>query len=169
MNAATTDTTDTGTSTLTATQTIRIPDPHVVVRGTGRSFLQEVSAGRHQFPADEPLDVGGNDAAPDPYDYLMASLGACTSMMVGLQARKRKWPLENIVVSLRHSRIHARDCEECLTEDGMVDRIDVGIELTGPLTSQQRAELMKTAASCPIHRALTHEINVRLRAVTSDF
>ncbi len=163
MNAAAIDTIDTSTSTLTTTQNTGIPNPHVVVRGTGRSFLQEVSAGRHRFPADEPVDVGGDDAAPDPYDYLMASLGACTSMMVGLQARKRRWPLENIVVSLRHSRIHARDCEECLTEDGMIDRIDVGIELTGPLTSEQRAELMKTAAACPIHQALTHETNVRLR------
>jgi len=139
------------------------------VRGGGHTFLQEISAGIHRFQADEPASVGGTDAAPDPYDYLMASLGACTSMMVGLQARKRKWPLENIVVSLRHSRIHAHDCEECLSEDGMIDRIDVGIELMGSLTSEQRAELMKTAASCPIHRALTHEINVRLRAVESDF
>jgi putative redox protein len=146
-----------------------IPHPHVVVRGGGHTFLQEISAGTHRFQADEPTSVGGTDAAPDPYDYLMASLGACTSMMVGLQARKRKWPLENIVVSLRHSRVHAHDCEECLTKDGMIDRIEVGIELTGPLTSEERAELMKTAASCPIHRALTREINVRLRAIESDF
>ena len=86
-------------------------------------------------------------------------------MMVGMQARKRKWPLENISVSLGHSRIQAKDCEECLTEDGMIDRIDVAVELTGPLTAEQRSELMKTAATCPIHRALKGEINVRLRAV----
>jgi putative redox protein len=162
MNATAIDATDTSLSNLTATQTATMSDPHVVVCGSARNFLQEISTGNHQFQADEPLTAGGDDAAPDPYDYLMASLGACTSMMVGLQARKRKWPLEKIVVSLRHSRIHARDCNECLTEDGMVDRIDVGIELTGPLTSEQHAELMKTAASCPIHRALTREINVRL-------
>lgn len=164
---------DTTTATLTtppaSAQPQNLPHPHIVVRGGGHSFLQEISAGRHRFQADEPASVGGTDAAPDPYDYLMASLGACTSMMVGLQARKRKWPLENIVVSLRHSRIHAHDCEECLAKDGMIDRIDVGVELTGPLTSEQHAELMKTAASCPIHRALTHEINVRLRALESDF
>jgi putative redox protein len=164
---------DTTTATLTTpatpAQPQNLPHPHVVVRGGGHTFLQEISAGTHRFHADEPASFGGADAAPDPYDYLMASLGACTSMIVGLQARKRKWPLQNIVVSLRHSRIHAHDCEECLTKDGMIDRIDVGIELTGPLTSEQHAELMKTAASCPIHRALTHEINVRLRAVESDF
>ena len=162
-------TTATLTTPATPAQPQNLLHPHVVVRGGGHTFLQEISAGTHRFQADEPASFGGADAAPDPYDYLMASLGACTSMMVGLQARKRRWPLENIVVSLRHSRIHAQDCEECLAKDGMIDRIEVTIELTGPLTSEQRAELMKTAATCPIHRALTQEINVRLRAVESDF
>ena len=163
---------DTSTATLTRPaippQPRNLARPHVIVRGSGHTFLQEISAGTHRFHADEPASVGGTDAAPDPYDYLMASLGACTSMMVGLQARKRRWPLDKINVSLTHSRIHAHDCEECLTKDGMIDRIEATVELTGPLTSEQRAELMKTAASCPIHRALTHEINVRVRAVESD-
>jgi len=159
---------DTTTATLTTPATPAQPQhlshPHVIVRGGGHTFLQEISAGIHRFQADEPASVGGTDAAPDPYDYLMASLGACTSMMVGLQARKRRWPLDRINVSLTHSRIHAQDCEECLTKDGMIDRIEVTVELTGPLTNEQRSELMKTAANCPIHRALIHEINVRLRA-----
>jgi uncharacterized OsmC-like protein len=169
MNETVIEITDTSTSSPTTTQTTDVPEPHVIVRGSGRSFLQEISCGTHRFKADEPANAGGGDAAPDPYDYLMASLGACTSMMVGLQARKRRWPLDKINVSLTHSRIHAHDCEECLTKDGMVDRIEVTVELTGPLTNEQRSELMKTAANCPIHRALTHEINVRLRAVEPDF
>ncbi len=161
---------DTATATLTTpaitpAQPQNLPHPHVVVSGGGHTFLQEISAGIHRFQADEPAGVGGTDAAPDPYDYLMASLGACTSMMVGLQARKRKWPLDKINVALAHSRIHARDCEECLTKDGMIDRIEVTVELTGPLSSEQRGELMKTAANCPIHGALTHEVNVRLHPV----
>jgi putative redox protein len=149
----------------TVTQNATVPEPHVVVRGSGRSFIQEISAGDHRFQADEPITFGGDDAAPDPHDYLMASLGACTSMMIGLQARKRKWPLENVTVSLRHSRLHGRDCEECVTEDGMIDRIDVTVELTGPLSPQQHRDLMKVAATCPIHQALTHEINIRVRPV----
>jgi putative redox protein len=163
---------DTTTTTLTIPAAPAHPrnlsHPHVVVSGDGHTFLQEIFAGTHRFRADEPAKVGGTDAAPDPYDYLMASLGACTSMMVGLQARKRRWPLDKISVSLTHSRIHAQDCEECLTKDGMIDRIEVELELTGPLTNEQRSELMKTAGNCPIHRALTHEINVRLRAVNPD-
>ena len=159
---------DTSTSTITTNHAPKVPEPDVVVRGSGRNFIQEISADNHHFQADEPISFGGTDIAPDPHDYLMAALGACISMMTGLHARKMKWPLEDIIVSLRHSRIHARDCEECLTKDGMIDRIDIGIELTGPLTSEQRAALMQTARNCPIHRALTHEINVRLRAVNPD-
>ena len=165
MNATTIEAPNARPSLFNATQTSKAPDPHVVVQGNGRDFVQEISAGNHHFQADEPLSFGGTDAAPDPHDYLMASLGACTSMMVGLQARKRKWPLENIRVSLRHSRIHAKDCEECVTKDAMIDRIDIAVELTGPLTAEQHSELMKTAATCPIHRALTGEINLQLRAV----
>ena len=67
-------------------------------------------------------------------------------MTVGLYARRKKWPLENITVSLRHSRIHAKDCEECETKEGLLDRIDTEIELTGSLTAEQHAKLMEIAA-----------------------
>jgi putative redox protein len=138
--------------------------PHIVVRGGADSFQQQVTAGKHQLVADEPVNVGGGDAGPDPYDYLLASLGVCTSMTVGFYARRNHWPLENVTVSLWHSRIHAKDCEECETRDGMVDRIDVEVELTGSLTKEQHARLMDIAAKCPVHRTLTSEINIGLRA-----
>jgi uncharacterized OsmC-like protein len=138
--------------------------PHIVVRGGAADFRQEVTAGKHHFIADEPVNVGGGDTGPDPYDYLLASLGVCTSMTVGFYARRNKWPLENVTVSLWHSRIHARDCEECETKDGVLDRIDVEVKLTGSLTAEQHAKLMDVAAKCPVHRTLTSEINIRLRS-----
>src|SRR5262250_1685083 len=101
-----------------ATQTDK-QTAHVVVRGGAKNFQQEVIAGKHHLVADEPVNVGGGDAGPDPYDYLLASLGVCTSMTVGLYARRNKLPLEKISVSLWHSRIHASDCEDCETKDGM--------------------------------------------------
>jgi uncharacterized OsmC-like protein len=139
----------------------------VVVRGNVTGFLQEIFSGKHHLRADEPVDFGGGEAAPGPYDYLLIALGACTSMTVGLYARSKKWPLENIIVSLRHSRIHARDCEECETKTGMLDRIDAEIELTGPLTSEQRAKLLEIAAKCPVHRTLKSEINIRVQETGS--
>jgi putative redox protein len=137
----------------------------VIVRGSSKSFLQEIEAGPYRLRADEPISVGGTDTAPDPYDYILVGLGACTSMTIGFHARRMRLPLESITVSLRHSRIYAKDCEECETKDGMLDRIDVEIALTGALTSEQRAKLMEMAAKCPVHRTLTSEINVRIHQV----
>ncbi len=137
--------------------------PHIVVRGDVENFEQEITAGQHRLVADEPVSAGGGDVGPDPYDYLLASLGVCTSMTVGLYARRKQFPLENITVSLRHSRIYAEDCEECETNEGMLDRIDVEVELTGSLSDAQHAKLMEIAAKCPVHRTLTSEINIRLR------
>lgn len=138
--------------------------PHIVVRGSARNFQQEVIAGKHKFVADEPLSANGGNAGPDPYDYLLTALGACTSMTIGFYARRNRLPVESITVSLSHSRIHAADCEECETKQGLLDRIDVEVELTGPLTPEQHATLMQVAAKCPVHRTLTSEINIRLRA-----
>jgi len=142
--------------------------PQVVVRGGPDSFKQEITAGQHRLIADEPVSAGGGDAGPDPYDYLLASLGICTSMTVGFYARRKQIPLENITVSLWHSRIHATDCHECETREGMVDRIDVEVELSGALSAEQHAALMDIAAKCPVHRTLTSEINIRLRAVENS-
>src|SRR5437870_8364015 len=136
----------------------------VIVRGNAAGFSQEVINGKHHLRADEPTSVGGGGAAPGPYDYLLIGLGACTSMTVGFYARSRKWPLDNITVSLRHSRIHAKDCAECETKEGMLDRIDVEVGLTGALTEEQRAKLMEIAGKCPVHRTLTSELNIRQRA-----
>lgn len=135
----------------------------VVVRGDAASFKQEIIAGKHRLLADEPVSAGGTDAGPDPYDYLLIALGVCTSMSVGLYARRKNLPLQTIKVSLSHSRIYAKDCEECETKEGMLDRIDVEVELTGSLSTEQHAKLMEIAAKCPVHRTLTSEINIRLR------
>ena len=136
----------------------------VVVRGNARSFEQQIAVGRHSLVADEPVNAGGGDAGPDPYDYLLTALGICTAMTAGFYARRNKLPLEDIKVSLWHSRIYAKDCEECETKQGMLDRIDLEVELTGSLSEAQHAKLMEIAAKCPVHRTLTSEINIRMRA-----
>ena len=136
----------------------------VVVRGKASGFLQEIVSGRFHLQADEPVSVGGTDAAPTPYDYLLAGLGACASMTVGLYARRKQWPLQEITVSLHHSRIHATDCSECETKNGMLDRIEAEVELSGPLTPEQRSKLMELAGKCPVHRTLKSEIDIQIRA-----
>jgi putative redox protein len=145
------------------TEETREEPANVIVRGTADGFLQEVNSGRHHLQADEPVEAGGHDAAPGPYDYLLIALGVCTSMTVGLYARRRQFPLQNITVLLWHARIHAEDCEACETKQGLLDRIDVRVELTGPLTPDQHAKLLEIAGKCPVHRTLKSEIDIRLR------
>jgi uncharacterized OsmC-like protein len=143
---------------------VNTPVEHVIVRGKASGFLQDATAGKYTFHVDEPASVGGTESAPDPYDYLLAALGGCTSMTVGWYARRNKIPLEDVTVSLRHSRIHAEDCVECETKSGMLDRIDLKVQLTGPITPEQHARLMEVAAKCPVHRTLKSEIDIRLQS-----
>lgn len=129
-------------------------EPRVVVRGTGQGLAQEIVSGPHHFSADEPLTSGGTDTGPTPYDLLLAALGACTSMTVGMFARRMNWPLEGIVVRLLHSKIHAEDCADCETKQGLLDQIERELEFTGPLSPEQRSRLLEIAEKCPVHRTL---------------
>jgi uncharacterized OsmC-like protein/alpha-beta hydrolase superfamily lysophospholipase len=137
----------------------------VVVRETRRSkFQQNVSIGPHRLLADEPLAAGGDDTGPGPYDFVLAGLGACTSMTMRLYADRKSLPLERTTVTLRHSRIHAEDCAECETKAGMLDQIDLVIAMEGNLDPEQRKRLMEIADKCPVHRTLTSEIRIVTRA-----
>jgi putative redox protein len=135
----------------------------VSVTGGPSGLRQQVAAGRHALVGDEPVDQGGTDAGPDPYDFLLAALGTCTSMTVSLYARRKGWPLEGVKVHLMHSKVHALDCASCETREGKVDRIDRDLELMGPLSDEQRGRLLEIANKCPVHRTLTSEIEIRTR------
>ena len=137
----------------------------VIVRGGGAGFAQEIIAGSHLLTSDEPVAVGGTDAGPSPYELLLSALGSCTSMTVGMYARRNGWPLEGVAVWLRHSRIHAADCANCETRVGMLDRIERDIRFAGSLTPEQRSKLREIADKCPVHRTLTSEIDIRTREV----
>ena len=134
----------------------------VTVTETGRGrFQQRVEAGGHVFLADEPVAAGGLGSGPNPYDLLLAALGACTAMTLRLYAERKSWPLERVRVALDHHRIHAEDCADCETKLGLVDEIARQIEITGPLDDEQLARLLAIADRCPVHKTLTSEIVIR--------
>lgn len=133
----------------------------VVVRGATTGLAQSIEVGRHRLTADEPTTLGGTDTGPDPYDLLLAALGACTSMTLRMYAARKGWPLESVTVRLHHDKIHAVDCAECETRVGRIDRIDRTIELVGELDEEQRGRLLEIASMCPVHRTLKGEIEIR--------
>lgn len=133
----------------------------VVVQETRASHLQQtISVGKHRMIADEPVSAGGHDSGPSPYDFLLAGLGACTSMTMRLYADRKSMPLDRVTVALKHGRIYAKDCEECETKEGMISKIDRVITMDGNLDAEQRKKLMEIADKCPVHRTLTSEIKI---------
>ena len=136
------------------------PTGTVTVAETGAgTYTQEIIAGNHRLVADEPRPVG-DDAGPNPYDLLLGALGACTSMTVRMYADRKSWPLEKVRVTLRHARIHVKDCADCETGTGMIDHIDRDIELIGSLDDAQRQRLLGIAERCPVHQTLTSTVHV---------
>src|SRR5882757_6981791 len=127
----------------------------VTVHGSAAGVAQEIAVGRHRLTGDEPASAGGTDTGPNPYDFLLAALGSCMSMTVAMYARRKRWPLDAVTVRLRHSRVHATDCETCETTNRLLDHIDCDVELTGVLSDEQRARLLEIADKCPVYRTLT--------------
>ena len=135
----------------------------VLVDSGGARHVQRISARSHHLQADEPRDAGGGDAGFDPYELLLAALGACTSITVRMFAERRQWPLEGVRVALYHAKAHAEDCATCDTEVRMIDRIDVELLLFGPLSDDQLTRLLEVAKKCPVHRTLSNPISIRVR------
>jgi putative redox protein len=124
------------------------------------NLRNEVSYGEGRtLVTDEPADVGGEGAGPDPYTLLLAALGSCVSMTVTLYARRKGWPLERVTVRLRQRRVHAKDCDICQsTTEGFIHHIERTVRLEGELDEGQRARLQEIAHKCPVHRTLTGEV-----------
>ncbi|MFN7972344.1 MAG: OsmC family protein [Acidobacteriota bacterium] len=114
---------------------------------TGK-FRQSVTIGHHRLAADESVEAGGDGAGPSPHDFVLAGLGACTSMTVKLYADRKGWPLRTVEVRVTAAR------------EGDVYAIKRSIRLDGDLDEEQRARLLEIAGKCPVHKTLTGEIRI---------
>jgi uncharacterized OsmC-like protein/fermentation-respiration switch protein FrsA (DUF1100 family) len=132
----------------------------VVAEAAPPGYRHTARTARHTWTLDEPVEVGGTDHGPNPYDLLLAALGGCTSMTMRMYAARKGWEYGATTVTLRHSRVHARDCADCDATEGMVDRIERDIHLDPTLTPAQREALLRIADRCPVHRTLTGQAKI---------
>lgn len=142
----------------------RLP-PHVIdnrvtARTSAAGFRTEMFANGFSLIADEPVQYGGTNEGPSPYEYLLAALGACTAMTVQMYAQRKQWPLEEALVRLSHHKVHAEDCENCDQQDRRIDLFKRELELNGKLDEAQKQRLLEIAEKCPVHRTLMGEIQI---------
>jgi putative redox protein len=124
-------------------------------------FRADVTARTHTFAADEPIALGGTDAGPTPYEYLLGALSSCMAMTLRMYASRKGWPLESVVIQLRTMRSHEPDCEHCETSAVGITRIERRIELKGTLSDEQRARLHQIADRCPVKQTFERGIAVQ--------
>jgi putative redox protein len=131
-----------------------------VVLEAGPGFRNIITAGKHRLVADEPIDAGGTDEGPTPYDFLSAGLGACTSMTMRVIAGRENIPLEGVEIRVTNDRMYAKDCADCTNSTGYIHKFEVRIKLFGNLTDAQRERLLSVAKRCPVAKTLTSEIKI---------
>ena len=138
------------------------PDDGWIVATTGASsYRTDLRIPGFDLIADEPVAVGGTGAGPTPYEFMLAALGSCTAMTVRMYANRKQWPLESIVVRVRDTPPHMKDCVDCATSAVGPRHVDRIIELHGPLSAEQHARLLQIADRCPVKQTLARGIQIR--------
>ncbi len=135
----------------------------VIVTETGAGkFSNIVRVGAHTLLADEPGEYGGDGTGPSPYEYLMAAVGACSTMTMRLYADRKGWTVTKLEVHLRHGKVHAEDCIDCSEADKKVkvDQIEKHIIIEGDLTEDQRRRIFEVSKKCPVHRTLQSPMQI---------
>lgn len=113
-------------------------------------FAQLIASGHHRLTADEPIARGGSDSGASPYELLLASLGACTSITLRMYAGRKDWELGKITVGLRYTP----------GENQGKDRIDRRLSFAKPLTVEQTQRLLDIAGKTPVTRTLMAGVTI---------
>jgi putative redox protein len=126
-----------------------------------QNYKTSLTAGDHELTADEPESVGGQDLGPDPYDYLLMSLGSCTAITLRMYIERKQWEIENVYVELRHYKDHAEDCEDCDEKAAKIDIVEEEVIIDGDVTDEQLDKLLSIAHKCPVYRTLKGAIQTK--------
>ncbi len=125
------------------------------------NFKTVMTAGQHELISDEPKNIGGSDEGPDPYDYLMMSLGSCTVITIRMYAERKGWDFKNIYMELRHQKDYAEDCKDCDDPKAKIDVIEKEIIIEGDLSDDQLERLLEISKKCPVHKTMQGDLELK--------
>ncbi|GAA5143206.1 bifunctional alpha/beta hydrolase/OsmC family protein [Thalassotalea piscium] len=134
---------------------------NVVVSEKDHNFTLDVVSDSHHWLADEPTAVGGQNLGPDPYEHLLAALGACTVMTLRMYAKHKKIAVDDISATLSHNRNYHQDCKDCDEKDTQVELINCKITIVGDVTDEQRQRFLAIADRCPVNKTLHSKLVVK--------
>jgi len=120
----------------------------------------DLSNGRHEWRADEPLGKDGEDTGPAPYELLLSSLAACTVITLAMYARHKGIELAGVSARYEFARVPAEECDGCDAETGTVERIRSRVQIEGDLDQDQRDRLSQIVRRCPVHRTLKSGLHI---------
>lgn len=126
-----------------------------------QNYKTALTAGSHELIADEPESVGGQNSGPDPYDYLLMSLGSCTAITLRMYIERKKWKVDDIYIELRHFKDHAEDCEDCDEKSAKIDKIEEEIMVKGDLSDKQLDRLLEISHKCPVFKTLQGAVEAK--------
>ena len=128
-----------------------------------KGFETIITSGKHTWRSDEPLDAGGTDTGPTPYDILLSALGSCKAITMRMYSLRKNFSVDAITIKLHHNKIYAEDCDDCETKVGKIDIVNVEISFTGNLTDGEKKRLLEIAEKCPVHKTLVSEIKINTK------
>jgi putative redox protein len=112
------------------------------------TYKQTIKVREHQLVSDEPVETGGDDAAPSPQELLAASLASCTAVTMEMYAQRKGWDVGDVEVEASFTP----------AERGCPTRFSLILRFPAELPEEQVERLRVIAAKCPVHRTLDGEV-----------
>lgn len=109
------------------------------------------SASGNVLISDEPQQLGGKNLGLNPTELLASSLASCTLITLRMYINRKQWNVDEINVKIDFDRDSERS----------VSVFTRKIEVIGDVNEEQRQRLETIANSCPIHKTLTHSIEIK--------
>ncbi|MGI9375664.1 MAG: OsmC family protein [Tsuneonella suprasediminis] len=126
----------------------------------GSALAVAIDASGHHLIGDEPIEQGGANKGPTPFDLLNSALGACSAMTIRWYAERKGWPLNHVNVEIDYRKTMRAG------EPAPTSHFTKHIDIVGPLlTPEQRAKLLDVAERCPVHQVLTGKIEIETVAM----